>query len=397
MAFLVITLALIASFLGLLLALFLTLEVTASLAGAPLRRSGEAGAVAVVIPAHNEASAITATLANVRAQLKSGDRMLVVADNCSDDTAAVARANGADVIERTDAAHRGKGYALQFALDHLRAAPPEIVVFLDADCLFAEGALKRLAGLAAREKRPAQALYLMQAPAGAGPRLKVAEFAWLFINNVRMRGLQQIFGVTRFTGAGFAAPWRHVEDIDLASGEIVEDLAFTFDLIRKKAPPMLVHDAVVTSEFPADDAALARQSARWSIGSLRFASRASLAAFFEGLVKGNLALAAAAVDLMIPPLTIFIAALLAVLAFSLLAWIIVGASEPFWFSFWALVLTFASVAIGWLRYGRDALPPSEFGGLARFLMSKLDVFSAKGRASAKTWTPTRGGDETERS
>ncbi|UUZ49852.1 hypothetical protein LP420_06825 [Massilia sp. B-10] len=48
-----------------------------------------------------------------------GDRLLVVADNCSDDTANQARSLGADVLERTDLVRRGKGYALD-----ARRAPP---------------------------------------------------------------------------------------------------------------------------------------------------------------------------------------------------------------------------------------------------------------------------------
>jgi cellulose synthase/poly-beta-1,6-N-acetylglucosamine synthase-like glycosyltransferase len=68
--------------------------------------------IAVLIPAHDEASGIGPTLASVRAQTRPGDRVLVVADNCTDRTAEVARAGGADVVERFDAVRRGKGYAL---------------------------------------------------------------------------------------------------------------------------------------------------------------------------------------------------------------------------------------------------------------------------------------------
>ena len=58
--------------------------------------------VAVLVPAHNESLGLLPTLANIQAQLLPGDRLLVVADNCSDDTAAVATAAGAEVVERND-------------------------------------------------------------------------------------------------------------------------------------------------------------------------------------------------------------------------------------------------------------------------------------------------------
>ncbi|MFX5714032.1 glycosyltransferase, partial [Acinetobacter baumannii] len=53
--------------------------------------------IAVLVPAHNEAGGIAEVIAGIRAQLAQGDRVLVVADNCSDDTAAIARAAGAEV------------------------------------------------------------------------------------------------------------------------------------------------------------------------------------------------------------------------------------------------------------------------------------------------------------
>src|SRR3954467_13756120 len=68
--------------------------------------------LAVLIPAHNEQFAIGKTLASVCRQLVSGDRLVVVADNCTDQTAAVARRQGAEVTVRSDSFHRGKGYAL---------------------------------------------------------------------------------------------------------------------------------------------------------------------------------------------------------------------------------------------------------------------------------------------
>ncbi|PQA87303.1 glycosyltransferase family 2 protein [Hyphococcus luteus] len=376
---------------GLAFSIFLALEIAAALSARDEERAdAPAPPFVVVIPAHNEAGTIAPVLENVRGCVREGDRILVVADNCADQTADIARAAGVDVIERNDPSRRGKGYALQFALDHLRRAPPAIVVFSDADCQFAPGALQRVAAAAQASGRPAQALYLMTAPAGAGPRLQASEFAWAFMNNARMRGLQRLFNVTRFTGAGFAAPWPALADLQLASGEIVEDLALTMALIRKGAPPMLVADALVVSEFPTDDAALTRQAARWSIGSMRYSARAGLAALLEGVFKGRPSQIGAAVDLMVPPLTVFAAALTMLVLFGFLAGLFVGAWMLFALALCALVIAAAAVVAGWRRYGRDALPPESLGGLFALLASKASVFGSHGRKSAKSWTPTRG-------
>ena len=84
--------------------------------------------VAVVIPALNEQAALPLVLADLPWSLLE---RVVVADNGStDDTAALAKSGGAEVVHE---ARRGYGSACLAGLAHLEAAPPEVVVFLDAD------------------------------------------------------------------------------------------------------------------------------------------------------------------------------------------------------------------------------------------------------------------------
>src|SRR5947207_15860225 len=73
----------------------------------------------VLIPAHHEGAGILPTLRDVQAQLGPNDRILLIADNCTDDTAAIVHAAGVEVIVRADPARRGKGYALEFGVRHL--------------------------------------------------------------------------------------------------------------------------------------------------------------------------------------------------------------------------------------------------------------------------------------
>ena len=113
----------------------------------------------------------------------------------------------------------------------------------------------------------------------------------------------------------------------------------------------------------------------------------------DGFSKGRFAQIGAAIDLMIPPLTIFVALLFVLAIICFFAWLVTGVSVAFQLVFWALVLTGASIVVAWLRFGRESLPPSALRGAIGFLLSKVSVFGAKGRASAKTWTPTRGGND----
>ena len=80
--------------------------------------------ITVMVPAHDEQRSITETLVDIMAELPRGGRVLVVADNCSDDTALLARRAGAEVIERNDVTRQGKGFALEFGIAHLSTNPP---------------------------------------------------------------------------------------------------------------------------------------------------------------------------------------------------------------------------------------------------------------------------------
>src|SRR5712675_1980254 len=86
----------------------------------------------VLIPAHNEGAGILPTIRDIQAQLGLNDSILVVADNCTDDTAAIVQAAGVEVIVRADPVRRGKGYALEFGVRHMRPNPPDVVVIMDA-------------------------------------------------------------------------------------------------------------------------------------------------------------------------------------------------------------------------------------------------------------------------
>ncbi len=98
--------------------------------------------VCVLIAVHNEAQQIQRRLRNLREQTYPTDaiHVVVICDGCTDNTAELARQEGAEVIEIPE--HRGKSHALQTATDHLRDA--DVVVLTDARPLFAPDALNQL-------------------------------------------------------------------------------------------------------------------------------------------------------------------------------------------------------------------------------------------------------------
>ncbi|GAA1973039.1 glycosyltransferase family 2 protein [Nocardioides panacihumi] len=98
--------------------------------------------VTVLVPAHNEEASLGATLTSLAQQQPPPQRVVVVADNCTDRTVEVARAHGAEVFESVDNTHK-KGGALNQALRHLLPGQGEndVVMVMDADTMLDQGFL----------------------------------------------------------------------------------------------------------------------------------------------------------------------------------------------------------------------------------------------------------------
>lgn len=369
------------------LAIFVLMEVIASLFPRRPPEATAAPAITIIVPAHNEGEHLRAPLAALCGGLRDGDRVLVVADNCNDETASVAREVGAAVIERNDPDQRGKGFALQFAIDHLKNDPPTVVGFIDADCYVSDGGFARLAAVADTHDRPAQALNLMQPPENADARHALAAFAWLMINQVRMTGLDRLSGATRFTGTGMAAPWAVIEKTAFASADIAEDLALTFKFAQSGAAPLFVRDVLITSVMPSTDEARMKQRARWERGSLAVMANVALQAFRDSVLQLHPTRIMLALDAMIPPVILFAILGVATTVVSGLFGPVAG-WRPFAVAFSGLTALGAAIVISWSVYGRKVLPAAALGGVVPFVLEKIRIYGAAGGRSTKSWTRT---------
>ncbi|MCK8782448.1 glycosyltransferase family 2 protein [Rhizobium sp. NTR19] len=312
-------------------------------------------AIAVLVPAHNEEMQITATIRNILSQLQSGDRLVVVADNCSDDTALLAREAGAEVVQRRNQMLRGKGYAIDAGVRYLAADPREIVVVVDADCVLEAGAIDTLARMTETWQRPVQSRYLMVAPPNTGAGLAVSEFAFLLKNRIRCLGLTKLGFPVQLTGSGMAFPWPLLQDMDLATGHLVEDMKLGLDLAEAGYAPQFCDAAVVRSTFPYSQKALKVQASRWDDGRAGMTS-SLLRALLKPKTFQNREYLALLVDALVPPLSLLAAMLVAVLAATGLIASLGGNLIPHAIAVFAAVLFFGSVTAAWYQHGRQILP-----------------------------------------
>src|SRR5206468_3971423 len=153
----------------------------------------------------------------LREAAKAPARILLVADNCSDSTAAVGRSLGVEVIERFDEERRGKGFALDFARRHLEGDPPDVIVIIDADCMIDGASMATLIGACALTGRPCQATNLQKPAPAASPAVQLSTFAFFIKNVIRQRALERLARRAHLLGTGMALPWPMFVGADLAS------------------------------------------------------------------------------------------------------------------------------------------------------------------------------------
>jgi cellulose synthase/poly-beta-1,6-N-acetylglucosamine synthase-like glycosyltransferase len=332
------------------------------------------GDVTVLVPAHNESAGLLPTLEDIKAQLRPADRLLVVADNCTDDTGAVAAAAGADVISRHDLERRGKGYALARGLRHLEANPPDIVIVIDADCRLADALIARLAAACAATHKPVQALDLMIAPKDSAINFRVAEFAWRVKNWVRPLGLKALGLPCQLMGTGMAFPWDVIRSTELASGLIVEDLKLGLDLAAAGNAPVFLPSACVTSEFPSSLEGTLSQRRRWEQGHLGMILTMVPRLIGVAIRQTNLDLLALAFDVAVPPLSLLGMLVVAVFVVSALATLLGFPSTAILVSTASLMAFITGVLLSWLKFGRDVLPPSAILLIAPYIIRKLPLY-----------------------
>lgn len=228
---------------------------------------------AVVIPAHNEGNGILATLADLRRCDYPTRRhtTFVIADNCTDDTASIARAAGCTVVERHDLALRGKGPALDWFLkNHTQALEAyDVIVFIDADMFVDSQFLAGLdAAFTAPEVEVAQGRYTVANPTDSFfAAFTFLSFAW--VNHLRPAGRCWLGGSAGLKGSGMAFRSKLILHTGWPATSIAEDLEFGKELALRNTRVHYVPDAIVTSNIGGRLKQVTTQQSRWEGGKAR--------------------------------------------------------------------------------------------------------------------------------
>jgi hypothetical protein len=346
----------------------------------------------IVVPAHDEDAIISDSLGRLKEACGDRARILVVADNCTDLTGPLARQALVNVIERVDPGRRGKGFALDFAKKHLRTNPPDIVLIMDADCTTDRASIEHLISHCAATQMPCQAIYLQRPALEGPPMLQLSMFAFFVKNVIRQRAQQRLAGRAHLLGTGMALPWPLFDRANLASPNIVEDLALGLDLASSGHPATLVEDAFVWSDS-ASRADTFEQRRRWEGGYLESALRRGPRALGRSIGRMSTRDLWAAISLMIPPIALLVLTDTLILAAAALAAYVSHTEKwPLLPLTGGLVLAALGLSLAWRAGGSRFVTLGALARVPLYVAWKLPLYVGLAKSGVpKEWVRTGRG------
>ena len=205
--------------------------------------------IAVLVPAHDEAALIARCVQSLQAQTYPSRLydVIVVADNCSDATASIARSAGADVLVRDEPDARGKGRALRWAFDRVlrRPIPPEAVVVVDADSVADPCFLSALVRPFESGVSAVQGESLLAEDGSRAASLRAAAF--LLVNRVRPAGRSALGLPCDLTGNGMLLSSKLLRAYPWDAFTSAEDLEYTVNLRLAGVRPVFAGGAILHS------------------------------------------------------------------------------------------------------------------------------------------------------
>jgi cellulose synthase/poly-beta-1,6-N-acetylglucosamine synthase-like glycosyltransferase len=347
----------------------------------------------IIVPAHNEAALVERCVQSLVKQLTATTSLLVIAHNCTDDTAAKALGAGAQVLRLDDPAQKGKACALRFGFQHALSQGAGAVVVVDADSIVSENFVATLQAAMSGQAQAVQCCYRVLG-SGSGERPSLTRIAFQGFNLVRPRGRDRLGLSVGIFGNGFGMRREVLEAVPYRADSVVEDLEYHIQLVSAGVQVKFIESATVYGEMPQGKTGSQTQRARWEGGRMLMV-RAYLHRLPGKILKGRLRLTEPFLDLLNLPIATGALVLLVALALPLawLRWyataglmvvayhflIAVKAGPDFWrsmqvlamaprYMLWKLLLLPKIVVnsrrnASWVRTQRDV--PADFGSPAR--------------------------------
>jgi cellulose synthase/poly-beta-1,6-N-acetylglucosamine synthase-like glycosyltransferase len=328
----------------------------------------------IVVPAHNEAAGISLTVANLRRINWPTDRyrILVVADNCTDATPALAAAAGASVLERRDPTLRGKGYALAFAFERSRADGfADAVTVVDAD---AEVSSNLLEAFAARIEHGADALQAHHGVLYSGKswRTRLLAIAIGAYHVVRSRARERQGVSCGIRGNGWCVTHRLLDQVSYNAFSLAEDLEYGISLGVAGYRVHYAGEADASQDMSVSTQAAGKQRQRWERGRFQLIRSRTWPLLQAAWRRRSAVCLELALDLVVLPISYVALGVGALLLAALLAtWWNAAFSAWIWLALGCVLALAAYVLRGWQLSGTGARGLLDLLGAPVFVIWKL--------------------------
>jgi 1,2-diacylglycerol 3-beta-glucosyltransferase len=350
--------------------------------------------IAVIVPAHDEGGRLIRTLQDLRScDYPLGFmQVFVVADNCNDGTADIARAQGAIVFERTAPSERGKGPALDWVLKSRQEVlcAFDIIAFVDAD-MFVDAQFAKIIGNVFAD---AGVVAIQARNTVANPTDSwLAAFGFMsfaYVNHVRPAGRCFLGGSASLKGSGMAFRSNLILQTGWPTHSIAEDLDFAKELTLRGVRIHYVPAAIVTSNIASRMEQVQVQQARWEGGKHQ-----ALVTFLPRMLHAfarqpSLLLLDEILDLLVPPLSQVVLLLLMVaVPASLLG------SPPLWLIVSCIAIFAVAVVTGLVQLRAPVKTLLYIAMAPVFILMKLLIFVrlALGKKQSEWKRTPRDGEE----
>lgn len=288
---------------------------------------------AIAIPAHNEAQVIAATVQRLRQMAYPADHfdIHVVADHCSDETAAVAQASGAEVHVRSEGLRGRKGYAVDWVVHRLLADPREYdaVAIFDADSQVDASFLIEVSRYLAAGAKVVQGRHMIANPDAS--RFAALADADMRLNNLIRNHAKENLGLSaRLMGDAMVFqrevlerhPW-------LGAGSLTEDRDYGIYLVTQGVRIRFASDAVSVGQAVTRWQDATPQRLRWYGGAFELQRRYLRPLAAKAVRERNLDALDKLLELALPPFSLLaLGSFLVLLSHGVLAWL--GGQSWFW-------------------------------------------------------------------
>ncbi len=245
---------------------------------------------ALVVAAHNEEQVIGPLVDNLM-NLDYPRRLYdvyVVADNCTDNTASIARRHGALVQQRFNTTKKGKGYALEWMFERLFKMEKkyDAVVVFDADNLANENYLMEMNSKLCQGHKIVQCYLDSKNPFDTWVTNTFSIAFWLTNRLLQLArynaGLSNVLG-----GTGMCIATDVLQKYGWGAHSLTEDLEFSMKALVHGVKTSWAHDAIVYDEKPLTFVQSWRQRKRWAQGQVDVAGRYFFVLLAKGIREGK--------------------------------------------------------------------------------------------------------------